>query len=172
VEKPRVPPTAPNAFETAATAPALVAFGPPQNASLQPVALDDIEVVDAFEEDAGPSREELLARAARLGPQRMTYLSMHIASNDPILREKLKPRVAERRARLRRIVKVALGACVAFCMVATAATALSSSNSGSSDAPVHARATTSVVVVPVEKMETPMHVRAPGHVTARAKRRY
>jgi hypothetical protein len=169
VEKPSLPSTAPNAFETAATAPELAVFGPAQNIHLEPVVpvvIDDIDLADEIDEEGAPSRQELLARAATLGPPRMTFLSMQLSSSDPILGEKMKPRVVERRARLRRFVKVALGACVAFCLVATAATALSSSGGGSA---VAARTATTAVVVPVEKLETPTHVRAPGHMTAAAR---
>ena len=86
---------------------------------------------DATYDDAAPSRQDLLQRAAELGPARMTWESIVFHPSDPILGAKMQPRVAERRARFRKLVKVALGACVAFCMVATIASAVSASTTSS-----------------------------------------
>ena len=100
-----------NPFATAATVPGAFAVG------------GAVPVVVA-EEPASPSTQDLLERAARLGPPRPTLESI-LLPNDPILGQKLEPRVAERRMRLTRIVKGALGACVAVCVAALVATALS-----------------------------------------------
>jgi len=158
VAKPSRTSVAPNAFETAVTAPALADFAPAQNKALTPVDLEH-----ALDADGAPSRQELLQRAASLGPVRMTWASLQLTPSDPILGEKMKPRVVERRARLRRLVKVALGACVAFCLVATAATALSSGGVSATRAP--SRAATQAVVS-VEKLETTARPRAASHITA------
>lgn len=122
---------------------------------------------DADAEDAAPSRGELLQRAAALGPARPTYATMSFLPTDPVLGQKMQPRVVERRARLRRVVKVALGACVAFCLFATAASAL-----GTKDATAPAvKAAPAAAVVPVEKLEPTITTKAPSHLmaTARAK---
>ncbi len=95
----------------------------------------------------------------------------------------MQPRVAERRARFRTMVKVALGTCVAFCLVATAATALSSNGPSagraSSATSLNANNAPSTSVVPVEKLEIVSRTKAPARATAavrtapapRAKRR-
>jgi len=118
-----------------------------------------MSVEDATYEDSAPSRQDLLQRAAELGPFRMTWESIVVPS-DPILSKKMEPTVVERRARFRKVVKAALGGCVAFCLAALVATAFSSSDTSSSS---KASASTSIVaktapamgVVPVEKLETP-----------------
>jgi hypothetical protein len=135
------------------------------------VMMDDMRMLDtdATTEDAAPSRQDLLQRAAELGPSRMTWENIVLAPTDPILGEKMQPRVAERRARFRKLVKVALGACVAFCVVATGATALSSSSpSTSSSASTSSLTKTAPAagVVPVEKLEQATRTKAPSHVTA------
>lgn len=104
---------------------------------------------DAMHDDAAISRQELLQRAAELGPQRLTYASM-LLPTDPVLSQKMQPSVAQRRARLRTVVKVALGACVAFCLFA--ATRASAMSTSTEPAPV-ARLSPASAVVPVEKLE-------------------
>jgi len=129
---------------------------------------------DATYEDAAPSRADLLQRAAALGPARMTWESIILSPSDPILGEKMKPRVAERRARFRKIVKGAVGACAACCLVAAVATAVSSASS-----PATATSTSSAAVktgpatgvVPVEKLEVVMRTKAPSKVTAAVRSR-
>lgn len=87
--------------------------------------------------DVGPSTQDLLARAARLGPARPTLQSI-LLPTDPVLGMKREPAIAERRLRFTRIVKATLGACVALCVAALATTAMS----GEASAPsTHARAT-------------------------------
>lgn len=116
---------------------------------------------DATHEDAAPSRQELLERAAELGPARLTYASM-LLPTDPILNRKMQPNVAKRRARLRAAVKVALGACVAFCLfAATRASAMSSSPSTTSATHV-TPSIPAVSVVPVEKLDQPETTKAPS----------
>jgi hypothetical protein len=131
---------------------------------------------DTHEETGAPSRQDLLQRAAAL-PPRMSFDSIVLQPTDPILINKLQPRVAERRARFRKVVKVALGACVAFCLVATAATALSSSgtptSSPSSSTAKSTKTAPAAAVVPVEKLELAVVTKAnngqhPG-VTAAAR---
>lgn len=131
---------------------------------------------DAMHDDAAISRQELLQRAAELGPQRLTYASM-LLPTDPVLSQKMLPNVAQRRARLRTVVKVALGVCVAFCLFA--ATQASAMSTSSEAAPV-ARLVPASAVVPVEKLEQPELTRtasrgATAHpaapTTARWKRR-
>jgi hypothetical protein len=141
-------PVAPNPFEIAAT----VAF---------PAVPLDIE--DALDADGAPSRQDLLHRAAVLGPSRMTWENIELKSTDPILGEKMQPRVVERRARLRRVVKVALAAGVALCLVATGASALSPSKPAAA-----VKTSPAVGVVLVEKMDLAVRGKAPGHVTATA----
>ncbi len=123
---------------------------------------------DATYEDAAPSRQDLLQRAAALGPARMTWESIVLHPADPILGAKMLPRVAERRERFRKIVKVALGACVAFCLVATVASAVSSTSSPSTASTSSSAVKTAPAngVVPVEKLEIVMRTKAPSKVTA------
>lgn len=135
-----------------------------------PVIVNDMamSVDDATHEDAAPSRQDLLQRAAELGPSRMTWENIVLSPTDPILGEKMKPRVAERRARFRRVVKVALGACVAFCLVATAATALSSN--GKTTSTVGAKKTAPAAgIVPIEKLEITPRSKAQRVVVATAR---
>lgn len=112
---------------------------------------------------SAPSTTELLERAAALGPARMTWESIVLPA-DPILDEKRQPHVAERRARLTRFVKLGLGACLAMCVVAVGATALSGSGESTS-AKTAASATVgktvaSKGVVPVERLEVTKHAKA------------
>lgn len=99
-------------------------FLPTAPAVPEAAASGSVDVVFEQAPEAGPSKQALLERAARLGPARPTLESI-LLPNDPILGQKLEPRVAERRMRLTRIVKGALGACVAVCVAALVATALS-----------------------------------------------
>lgn len=78
-----------------------------------------------------PSTHDLLERAARLGPARPTFESI-VLPNDPILLEKMQPAAAQRRARFRKVVKATLGACLALCVAAIAASALSPSEASAS----------------------------------------
>ena len=82
---------------------------------------------------SAPSAGELLERAAALGPARMTWESI-VLPDDPILDEKRLPRVVERRARLTRVVKITLGACLGLCVLAVGVSALSGDPSSKSDA--------------------------------------
>jgi hypothetical protein len=178
-----------NPFETALAAPSpfdappatvpmpLMASPMTENATTAPMAppltlplpKDIMLLDDCTHEDAAPSRQDLLQRAAELGPARLTWENIVLAPTDPILGEKMQPRVAERRARFRKVVKVALGTCLAFCVVATAATALSSgppkASASSSVSKTHVAATRSAVV-PVEKLDQVTRTKAPSHVTA------
>ncbi len=113
---------------------------------------------DATHEDAAPSRQELLERAAELGPARLTYASI-LQPTDPILNRKMQPNVAKRRARLRAVVKITLGACVAFCLFAATRASAMSISAPKSEAPVVA----AIPVVPVEKLEQTETTKAPSH---------
>jgi hypothetical protein len=128
---------------------------------------------EATYEDIAPSREELLKRAAELGPSRMTWESIVLSPTDPILGEKMKPRVRERRARFRKIVKVALGMCVAFCVFVIGASVMSSNSaqaSSSSPSPTLGKTVPAACEVPVEKLSIATNARAAtGHVTAAVK---
>lgn len=112
---------------------------------------------------SGPSSSELLERAAALGPARMTWESIVLPA-DPILDEKRLPHVAERRARLTRVVKIALGACVGVCVLALGISAVS----GDSSPPAGSAATSVSVgktvaskgIVPVEHLEGTKHAKA------------
>ena len=157
-----------NPFELGSSPPQLSPFAAP--APSADVAAGDLRMSadDATYEDAAPSRQDLLQRAAELGPARMTWASIVLPA-DPILGEKMQPRVAERRARFRKIVKVALGACVAFCLVATVASVVSSPSTTSSTASsttTMMKTTPASGVVPVEKLEVVMRTKAPSKVTA------
>lgn len=131
ITNPFLAPTGPAAtpFQAATTMPHPGPFGMPAPA----VVLDEMALSpdDATYDEAAPSRQDLLQRAAELGPARMTWESIVLHPGDPILGAKMQPRVAERRARFRKLVKVALGACVAFCMIATIASAVSASTTNS-----------------------------------------
>lgn len=136
-----------------------------------PAADMRMAIDDATYEDSAPSRQDLLQRAAELGPARMTWESIVLPA-DPILKKKMQPSVVERRARLRKVVKVALGGCVAFCLVALVASVVSSSDGSSSKA--SATTTSAVVtktapamgVVPVEKLEIKQRGKATREATA------
>jgi hypothetical protein len=128
---------------------------------------------------SSPSANELLARAAARGPRR-TWESLVITS-DPVLDEKRQPHVAERRARLTRVVKATLGACLAVCVVAIGVSALSrDANASTAASPVSAgKAVASKAVVPIEPLDGTKHGKAvrrgattaPTAAIVRAKRR-
>ncbi|MBX3200973.1 MAG: hypothetical protein KF894_22730 [Labilithrix sp.] len=162
------------AFGAPAAVPA-PAFGAPTTlpSDAVEVVVDDMlmSADDATHDDAAPSRQELLLRAAELGPARMTWASIVLPA-DPILGEKMKPRVVERRARFRKIVKAAVGACAAFCLVATAATAVSAAT-GSSESGAKVTSTIKTAPatgeVPVETLDTTPRGKAPSKVTTTAR---
>jgi len=133
ITNPFLAPTGPaaNPFQVVTTIPHPAPFGMPGPA----VVRDEMALSpdDATYDDAAPSRQDLLQRAAELDPARMTWESIVLHPSDPILGAKMQPRVAERRARFRKLVKVAVGACVAFCMVATVASAVSASTTNSTE---------------------------------------
>lgn len=114
---------------------------------------------------SAPSASELLERAAAMGPARMTWESIVLVA-DPILSEKRQPHVAERRERLTRVVKYALGACVAVCVLALGVSALSGDSTSSSTASAAAAPTSvgktvaSKGVVPVEPLDGTKHGKA------------
>jgi hypothetical protein len=110
---------------------------------------------------SSPSANELLERAAALGPARMTWESIVLPA-DPILDEKRQPRVAERRARLTRVVKITLGACLGVCVLALGVSALSGDASAAPAASAAAIGKTvpSKGIVPVEPMDGTKHGKA------------
>lgn len=103
-----------------------------------------------------PSTHDLLARAARLGPARPTLESI-VLPNDPILLEKMQPAAAQRRARFRKVVKATLGACLAVCVAAIGASALSpseaSASQSSSGSSTVARTAPAHPLVTIEKLD-------------------
>ena len=133
---------------------------------------DSIDV--AMESQRAPETQrdattnELLERAAAMGPARRTWESI-VLTADPILSEKRLPHVAERRERLTRIVKMTLGACVAVCAIALGVTVLSAL-SGDASASTHAAAAAlgktvaSKGVVPVEPLDGTKHGKAARRV--------
>ncbi len=110
---------------------------------------------------SSPSAEELLERAAALGPARMTWESIVLPA-DPILHEKSTPHVAERRARLTRMVKIGLAACLGVCVLALGVSALSGDASAAPAASADAGAKTvpSKGVIPVEPLDGTRHAKA------------
>jgi len=145
-----------------------------------------VEIVvadDATCDDGAPSRLALLQRAAELGPgPRLSLDNIMLTPTDPVLAQKRQPGVIERRARFRKVVKVALGLCAGFCLFATAATAFSSSasakttaDSSNGTASVHGNVPASVVV-PKEPLEvntaTKADKPAPVAVVSRRSRRH
>lgn len=111
---------------------------------------------------SAPSSTELLERAAALGPARMTWESI-VLPTDPILDEKRQPRVAERRARLTRIVKATLGACVGLCVLAVGVSAVSGDPSptpAASTSSTMGKTVASKAVVPVEPLAIAKHAKA------------
>jgi len=111
---------------------------------------------------SAPSTKELLQRAAELGPPRMTWASI-VLTSDPVLDEKRQPHVAERRARLTRVVKGALAACVALCVLAVGvnvASGGSDAHAASSSSPSVARTVPAKAIVPVERLDGAAHAKA------------
>jgi hypothetical protein len=130
-------------LEIANTIPAMDPFKP------APVATSDL---------TGPTAQDLLERAASLGP-RMSMDSI-VLPNDPILHAKLDPRIAERRARFRRVVKGMLGACVGMCVVALVVTAVSGGETPSANAATAAPSVATQASTPVEKLDGAKHGKA------------
>lgn len=121
----------------------------------------DVEIADAAEEHA-PSTRDLLERAARLGPPRPTFASI-VLPNDPILAEKMQPHAAQRRAKLTKVVKATLGACLAVCVAALVATALSggeASAASSEAAEIGARTAPATRIVSIEKLDDARRAKA------------
>jgi hypothetical protein len=110
---------------------------------------------------SSPSANELLERAAAMGPARMTWESIVLVA-DPILDEKRQPHVAERRERLTRVVKMTLGACVAVCALAVGVSALSGDSSPKAAAVTASigKTVASKGVVPVEPLDGTKHGKA------------
>ena len=117
----------------------------------------DIPVLDPH----APSTSDLLERAARLGPARPTFESI-VLPNDPILLEKMQPVAAQRRARFRKVVKATLGACLALCVLALGATALSPGEASASESgsKVSARTAPARPVVSIEKLDEAKRTKA------------
>jgi hypothetical protein len=126
---------------------------------------------------SSPSADELLARAAARGPRR-TWESL-VNTSDPILDEKRQPHIAERRARLTRVVKATLGACLAVCVVAIGVSAVSR-DANAAPTVLAGRTVTSRRFVPIEALDASKHGKAarrggattaPTAAAVRAKRR-
>lgn len=115
------------------------------------------------------SANELLERAAAMGPARMTWESIVLRA-DPVLDEKRQPHVAERRERFTRMVKIGLGACLAVCVVAIGVSAVSgdASSSSASASSSSLRTVPAKAVVPIEALEGTKHGKAARRVTAPA----
>jgi len=94
-----------------------------------PISID-LPPREAF--PSAPSTADLLARAAA-DPARPTWESL-APPVDPVLDSKRTPEVAERRARLTRIVQGTLGLCAAVCVVAVVLTGLSTGPSAAAGA--------------------------------------
>jgi hypothetical protein len=122
---------------------------------------------DPDEDDVdAPSREELLKRAAQRSSARLTWESI-ILPSDPILGEKMQPRVAERRARFRKVI----GVCAALCVIATGATVLATNNpiQAGSETMAATKTAPATGVVTVEKLDQPLRTKAhAGALAARA----
>ena len=119
---------------------------------------------------SSPSATELLERAAALGPARMTWESIVLPA-DPILSEKRTPHVMERRARLTRVVKITLAACLGVCVLALGVSALSGDSSDANGSTASATASAAVGktvaskgVVPVEPLDGTKHGKAARRV--------
>ena len=153
------------ALEAAAPAPERESFR--TKADSVEVSVESQRAPETFREpprgqySSSPSAEELLERAAALGPPRMTWESIVLPA-DPILHEKSTPHVAERRARLTRMVKLGLGACLAVCVLALGVSALSGDASATPVAAADAGAKTvpSKGVIPVEPLDGTRHAKA------------
>ena len=135
------------------------------------VELDQTARGTSMDEIAPPSAEELVQRAHAMGPARMTWESIVLPS-DPVLSEKRTAHVAERRARLTRVVKVTLAACLGVCVLALGVSALSgdSSSSASKSAAEASlgKSVPSKSVVPVEPMDGTKHGKAVRRVAPAA----
>ena len=104
------------------------------------------------------STNELLERAAAMGPSRMAWESI-VQPSDPILDEKRQPHVAERRERFTRLVKIGLGVCLAVCVVALGVSTLSddSGSSASSESTMSAKTVPAKAIVPIEPLDGTKH---------------
>lgn len=142
------------------------------NMSMEEALMDtqaDISPVGALDPHA-PSTSDLLERAARLGPARPTFESI-VLPNDPILLEKMQPAAAQRRARFRKVVKATLGACLALCVIAIGASALSPSEASASESgsKISARTAPARPVVTIEKLDDAKRAKAvTSHVVTAA----
>lgn len=137
---------------------------PPATTSVDMVMATD----DATAEDHAPSRQSLLMRAAQRGPA-LSFDNIPMTSTDPVLAQKTQPRVAERRARFRTVVKLALGACAGLCLFGTAATALSSSGpmaAASKHEVASHNSAPAAAIVPKETLEFPATTKAEKTATA------
>ena len=107
------------------------------------------------------SASELLARAAAMGPARPSWESM-VLPDDPILDEKRTPHVTERRARLTRVVKITLGACLGVCVLALGVSAISGDSSppAAADATTVGKTVASKGIVPIEPLDGTRHGKA------------
>jgi hypothetical protein len=120
--------------------------------SMEEALMDTQADIPTLEAHA-PSTSDLLERAARLGPARPTFESI-VLPNDPILLEKMQPAAAQRRARFRKVVKATLGACLALCVIAIGASALSPSEASASEGnTMSARTAPARPVVTIEKLD-------------------
>jgi hypothetical protein len=177
--------TAPLAFGAFVAPVAMVAVG--ESTLREPLAVTGETVADVAPPTARDpypsaiSTNELLERAAALGPARMTWESIVLPA-DPILDEKRQPHVAERRERFTRMVKIGLGACLAVCVIALGVSALSSSNSSSASAAAPSsealgKTIPSKGIVPVETLGGTVHAKLvrrlppPAAAVVRTKRR-
>jgi hypothetical protein len=113
---------------------------------------------------SSPSAEELLERAAALGPARMTWESIVLPA-DPILQEKRSAHVTERRTRLTHMVKIGLGACLGVCVLALGVSALSGDPSttratGAAASESIGKTVPSKAIIPVEPFDGTRHAKA------------
>ncbi len=125
----------------------------------------------------GPTPQALLERAAELGPARLSWESI-VLPNDPVLRAKSEPEVAERRARLRRVVKGTLGVCGGMCLIALVVSIVSGGPETANAATAASVANTvpAKAEVPVTKRDGATRTKAaavaPAPVTTVAARRF
>jgi hypothetical protein len=151
--KPKHPP-APQA-ERIEFAPTQLDMGPGVRTTVPPTPM-------ATSDFTGPTPKDLLERAAALGPSR--YTESFVLPSDPILQAKRQPEIAERRARLRRVVKGMLGVCGGVCILAIVVSVVSggpetASAATSSEA---TRSAPSKSVVTVQKMDAGVRGKAPA----------
>lgn len=167
----------PSAFEVAPTIlPTFSPFAAPASTPnhAPPVVVDHAAVTDDTNDQA-PSREELLKRAAELGPPRASWASIVSHPSDPVLGAKMQPRVAARRARFRKFVRIALGACAACCVIALGVTLVQPTNSHAAQTPTSRKTVPATAVVSVEGLEPRPTVkksspRSPNRATAAVRR--